>query len=246
MQQPATVPEQGRARRWTVLVAAVLVCALTARLGMWQLDRASQKQALRAERDRAAQLPALAPGDVLAAPTGPWAQRQVRWQGEWIAAQSVWLDNRPLQQRSGFVLLTPLRLNSGHVVWVQRGWQAKGAGVHAAPPWPATPSGTVTVVGRLSAQASRAYDLGAAASGPLKQNLDLAESAVALGPRHVPWVVWQSEACKPLVCDWPAPDDGVAKHHGYAVQWFALSALTMGLYVWFQVLLPYRRRSARA
>lgn len=246
MQQSATTRERMSPQRWVVLVAAVVVCALTARLGVWQLDRAELKQALQAERDRAALLPPLAPADVLAAPSGPWAQRQVRWQGEWMAAQSVWLDNRPMQQRSGFVLLTPLRLATGHVVWVQRGWQAKGAGAHAAPPWPDTPGGTASVVGRLAPQASRAYDLGAAASGPLKQNLDLAESAAALGPWHVPWVIWQTEACGPLVCDWPAPDDGVAKHHGYAVQWFALSALTMGLYVWFQVFLPQRRRSARA
>jgi surfeit locus 1 family protein len=30
----------------------------------------------------------------------------------------------------------------------------------------------------------------------------------------------------------------VGKHHGYAFQWFALSALIAGLYVWFQLLRP--------
>jgi surfeit locus 1 family protein len=36
----------------------------------------------------------------------------------------------------------------------------------------------------------------------------------------------------------------VSKHHGYALQWFALSALITGLYVWFQLIRP-RRRSSR-
>jgi surfeit locus 1 family protein len=36
----------------------------------------------------------------------------------------------------------------------------------------------------------------------------------------------------------------VSKHHGYALQWFSLSALITGLYVWFQ-LIRARRRPAR-
>lgn len=236
-----------RRRFWVVTAAALALTLLTARLGLWQLDRAAQKLALQAEREQAAARPPVSPHEVLAAPQADWQQRSVRWTGRWRPEHSVWLDNRPMHQRSGFVLLTPLQLsNSGALVWVQRGWQAKGAGRHEAPPWPASPSGEVTVAGRLAAQASRAYDLGPAASGPLKQNLDLAASAAALGQPPLPWVLWQTEACAPLACDWPAPDDGVAKHHGYAAQWFALSALTLGLYVWFQLILPRRRQRARA
>ncbi len=229
-----------------VALAALALVLLTLRLGFWQLDRAAQKQALQAERQAATQRPAVAVAEVLAQPQADWAQRQVQWEGHWWPGHSIWLDNRPMKQRSGFVLLTPLQLTHGGVVWVQRGWVPKGAGAHAAPPWPESPTGVVRVSGRLSAQASRAYDLGGAASGPLKQNLDLAGTADALGQAPLPWVLWQTASCEPLDCDWPAPDDGVAKHHGYAAQWFALSALTLGLYVWFQVFLPWRRRPARA
>jgi surfeit locus 1 family protein len=34
----------------------------------------------------------------------------------------------------------------------------------------------------------------------------------------------------------------VHKHYGYAFQWFALSALTCGLYAWFQLIRPRRRQ----
>jgi surfeit locus 1 family protein len=40
---------------------------------------------------------------------------------------------------------------------------------------------------------------------------------------------------------WPAADTGVAKHYGYAFQWFALSALLVTLYVWFQIISPIRK-----
>ncbi|MEO5695997.1 MAG: SURF1 family protein, partial [Burkholderiaceae bacterium] len=34
------------------------------------------------------------------------------------------------------------------------------------------------------------------------------------------------------------------KHYGYAFQWFALSALMTGLYVWFRLVRPRLRRGA--
>ena len=42
--------------------------------------------------------------------------------------------------------------------------------------------------------------------------------------------------------DWPAVALGVEKHYGYAFQWFALAALILGLYLWFQF---FRRPTAR-
>ena len=41
-----------------------------------------------------------------------------------------------------------------------------------------------------------------------------------------------------LLRHWPAPDLGLHKHYGYAFQWFALCALIVGLYVWFQIVRP--------
>ena len=47
-----------------------------------------------------------------------------------------------------------------------------------------------------------------------------------------------------LLRDWPVVAAGIHKHYGYAFQWFALSALTVTLYAWFQIIRP-RRRAAR-
>ena len=43
-----------------------------------------------------------------------------------------------------------------------------------------------------------------------------------------------------LMREWTAPNLGVDKHYGYAFQWFGLFALVVGLYVWFQIILPFR------
>lgn len=226
-------------RPWVVLLAALLVAGLTARLGLWQLDRARFKLELQAAREAADRLPPL---------TGIGADavehRRLRLQGVWRPDLQLWLGNRPHERQVGFVLVTPLQLADGSLLWVQRGWQARQGAGYAAPPWPATPAGTVLVEGRLLRQASRAFELGGAgADGSVRQNLDLAVPPEP-GRSVQPWVLWQLQACAPLRCDWPAPDLGVSKHHGYAVQWFALSILTLGLYVWFQLIAPRRRRGA--
>lgn len=226
-------------RRWVVLLAALLLAGLTARLGFWQLDRARVKLDLQAARLAADRLPPLAGIGAEAA-----EHRRVRVQGRWRPELQFWLGNRPHERQVGFVLVTPLQLADGSLLWVQRGWQARQTAGYAAPDWPSSAEGLVSVEGRLARQASRAFELGAAAGdGSVRQNLDLAVMPEP-GRSVQPWVLWQLEACAPLRCDWPAPDLGVSKHHGYAVQWFALSILTLGLYVWFQLIAPRRRRGA--
>lgn len=228
-----------KGRRWVILLAALLLAGLTARLGLWQLDRARVKLELQAARVAADRLPPLSGIGADAV-----EHRRLRVQGHWRPELQFWLGNRPHERQVGFVLLTPLQLADGSLLWVQRGWQARQGAGYAPPPWPASATGLVQVEGRLARQASRAFELGAGGhQGGVRQNLDLAVPPEPGRPVQ-PWVLWQLEACAPLRCDWPAPDLGVSKHHGYAVQWFALSALTLGLYVWFQLIAPRRRRGA--
>lgn len=223
------------------LLMAIAAAGLTASLGVWQLQRAQTKQALQAARDAGAQR---APLDSL---DGAEEHRHVRLRGEWQAQHQLWLGNRPHDRQSGFILVTPLRLADGRWLWVQRGWHPRSQASFDPPPWPPSPAGEVQVQGRLARQVSQVMALGETAGsaepGPVRQNLDPALAPVA-GVVMAPWVLWQLDGCAPLRCDWAPIDAGVAKHHGYAAQWFALSALSMGLYVWFRIL-P-RRRQARS
>ena len=239
-------------RRWVVTIAALLAVLLTARLGWWQLDRAAQKTALQAALDAQRALPALdaaaLPGD--AAGVAAQLHRAVRLEGEWLAPHTVYLENRPMAGRTGFIALTPLALTDGRIVLVQRGWTPRDMADRARITAPAPPAGRVRVGGRVEASPSRLYDLapGAAASGPIRQNLDLAEFARETGLKLLPLVVVQEDGAQApgdgLLRQWPPPAVDVHKHYGYAFQWFALSALVLVLYVWFQVLKP--RRTARA
>lgn len=239
-----------RARRIVVAVAALVCAAVTARLGVWQLDRGAQKTALQAAIDDRAAMPPLRDADLASDATEAARQhhRPVQLTGHWSARHTVFLDNRQMGGRPGFFVVTPLKLADGRAVLVQRGWAPRDLRDRTRVPVPATPDTLVSVSGRLAPPPGRLYEFdspSADTAGPIRQNLDLDAFARETGLNLVPSSVLQREPVAPadgLLRDWPAPSLGVAKHHGYAFQWFGLSALVVILYVWFQLIQPRRRR----
>jgi surfeit locus 1 family protein len=218
------------ARRWLILVAALAAMALTARLGWWQLDRATQKVALQAALDAKRALPALdAPALAATAQAAESQQhRAVAIEGRWLAVHTVYLENRPMAGRTGFLALTPLALDDGRIVLVQRGWVPRDMADRTRIVAPPPPSGHVRVGGRIALAPSRLFELAPseAASGPIRQNLALADFARETGLKLLPLVVVQEDGSHPppdgLLRQWPAPAADVHKHYGYAFQWFAL------------------------
>lgn len=237
-------------RNWVVLIAAVMMALLTARLGWWQLDRAAQKSSMQSALDQRSALPAL--------PAAEWPRtaidavaleyRRTQASGLWLPELTIYLENRPLNGRPGFYLVTPLRLNDGSALLVQRGWAPRDATDRTRVQPPPAATGNVEVSGRIAPRLSRLYEFEGAASGPIRQNLDLEAFALESRLKLRPWVLIQEDATPPLqdglLRQWPAPSFGVHKHYGYAFQWFSLSALTVGLFVWFQIIRPRRRIKA--
>jgi surfeit locus 1 family protein len=235
-----------RGRFAVVTLGAVLASALTARLGFWQLDRAAQKTALQTAIDERSRLAPLQGGALAATQAAAAGQhhRRVVLVGRWSAAHTVYLDNRQQQgSRPGFFVLTPLVLADGRAVIVQRGWAPRDAQDRARLPAVATPDGELTVHGRMAPPPARLFEFDSAASGALRQNLDLDAFARETGLSLLPLSVLQTEPAPAdgLARNWPAPSAGVAKHQGYAFQWFGLAALIVILYVRFQLLAPRRR-----
>jgi surfeit locus 1 family protein len=229
-----------------VLVAAVAAALGTARLGLWQLDRATQKTALHQAQLARAAMPALQAAQLArsVAQAAEQQHRRVELEGRWLGAQSIYLDNRQLDGRPGFYLVTPLQIAADDVVLVQRGWLPRNAQARERLSPVDTPSGPVRIEGRIAQGLARLYEFDSAASGVIRQNLDVAAYARETGLALRPLVVVQLDgAADGLQRQWTPAAVDVSKHHGYALQWFALSALITGLYVWFQLIGPRRRRS---
>jgi surfeit locus 1 family protein len=237
-----------RTRALVVALAALAMSLLTARLGVWQLHRADQKRALQHEIDARAREPALDAATLARDATAAEAQhyRPVRLRGHWLADHTVFLDNRQMDGHPGFFVVTPLQLQAGDAVLVQRGWVPRNAQERTRLPAVITSRGEVEVAGRVAPPPSRLFDFGQPGSGAIRQNLDLAEFQREIGVPLRPLSVQQLGAASDgLQRDWPQPAVDVTMHLGYAFQWFCFCALVTGLYVWFQLLRPrLRRRTA--
>jgi surfeit locus 1 family protein len=230
-------------RFWLLTLAALVVAGSTFSLGQWQLRRAAQKEAVQAAIDIKKGLPAL-DERVVSATTNMADElhRKAVLQGVWAAARTVYLDNRPMNGRTGFWVMTPLVLKeTGQAILVQRGWVPRDFNNRTHLVEVATPAGLVVVEGRIAPPPSKLYAFKGEEAGPIRQNLDLDEFRLETGlPLLAVSLLQTGAASEGLLRDWPAPNLGVDKHYGYAFQWFGLCALVVMLYVWFQMIVPYR------
>jgi len=232
-----------RARFWVLTAAAVLVSSVTFSLGQWQLSRAAQKQNLQfamAEQGNQSILKAqdlVDPKLVMDA-----VHRRATLKGIWRAEHTVFLDNRQMNKKPGFVVITPLALDgTGQIILVQRGWAPRNFVNRAALPEIQTPVGPVTVRGRIAPPPPKLFEFKGAESGRIRQNIDVAvfSREIALPLMDVS-MVQTGPANEGLLREWAEPNVGLDKHYGYAFQWFGLFALVVGLYFWFQVINPWR------
>ncbi len=232
-----------------VLLAALATALATARLGLWQLDRAEQKIALHDALLVRDALPPLTQQQLAGAPSQVAEQvhRRVRLQGRWLVEHSIYLDNRQMDGRPGFYLVTPLLLGSGDAVLVQRGWLPRDSQVRTRLAAVDTPAGPVRIEGRITPELARLFQFDADAAGVIRQNLDTAafakETGLTLRPLAVLQLAVADTPADGLQRHWPTAAPDVSKHYGYALQWFSLSALVTGLYVWFQLIRPRRQRA---
>ena len=234
-------------RFWLITAAALVGIGVTLSLGRWQLDRAAQKEALQATVEGKKVLGVLDNRSFFAIKSiVNEVHRPARLQGRWLPQHTVFLDNRQMNGRPGFYVVTPFRLEGGAasvpaVLLVQRGWVPRHFLDRTQLPAVDTPAGLVTVEGRIAPAPSQLYAFKGADTGPIRQNLGLAAFGDEIRQPLLPVTVLQTgPGGDGLQREWPQANAGTDKHYGYAFQWFGLSGLMAILYVWFQFVRPRR------
>ena len=231
---PNPLVRRGRPH-WLPTVAAVAGIALTLAAGNWQLDRAQEKKRLQRAYDRGAAEAAVI---LSAAPVEAQSLlfRPIEATGEFVPGAAVLLDNKVLAGVAGYHVIMPVRIaGSPKYVLVNRGWVAAGADRSRLPDV-ITPAGSVTVVG-VAVLPGRFLELSEAQpSGPVWQNLTIERYRRRMQLDIQPLVIEQhNDLGDDLVRSWSRPDFGIARHYGYAVQWFSLCGLIVFFYVSFHV-----------
>lgn len=228
-----------------ITVATVVAVGVTASLGVWQLSRAAQKQARQAAVDaQSAKTPLTA--DTLVAASDPMAllHQRARLRGSWAPKSLVFLENRPMNGRVGFLVIMPFVLEGGRgALAVQRGWVPRGFEDRSRVPQIETPAGVVEIEGRMALPPSDLYALGDPTTGTIRQNLALPQFRLETGLPLLPLTLQQTGAStEGLLRDWPVVNLGVEKNYGYATQWFGMAALFTALYLWFQIVRRFIKR----
>lgn len=235
--------------KWIIrhLAVAALVVAMV-QLGFWQLRRLDEKREHKALVEARQDMPVADVRDVVPAEAvvGDEGVDQVLYRsvtatGTFADGDTAVVENRTYNGTSGAWILTPLRLDDGSAVVVNRGFigfDREGAIVP-----PPAPAGTVTVGGLLFPSQQRGR-IGPTdpAEGKLdvlkRVDLDRLEAQVdyPVLPAYVQ-LVESDPGEAPAADDAPAivplgppePDEG--PHLSYAVQWFIFTTIAAGGYV---------------
>jgi cytochrome oxidase assembly protein ShyY1 len=235
---PATAPHKLRFRwdpEWRLVLLSLMLVPLFAGLGFWQLARAEEKRQIgfRSEQQRLLPRVSLESLDVT---TESLAYRPVLLEGVFLHDRDFLLDNRTRQGRYGMEVLTPLRLDQGALVLVNRGWMAADPSRRELPAVPVV-EGRVALSGYVYVPPGESYTLGEiAATGGwprLVQAIEMQVLGQLLQEELWPHTVRLDAGGPPaLLADWPLVNVRPEKHQAYALQWFAMSAVLSLFAVW--------------
>lgn len=230
-------------RRWWYLSLLVIVASgVMIRLGIWQLDRLSQRRAFNAQ---VASARTQAPFDLNQTQPenlGQMEWRQVEFTGTYDFTNQVAIRNQYFNGQYGYHLMTPLLADSANAsgsnpiaVVVDRGWiPADGNSAPAA--WRRyDQAGEVKVTGQLRLGQPKPAFGGVADALPtdgskleIWSNADLAQIAKQI-PYPVLAVYIQpnpdpNDSAPPIPVQ-PELDLTEGPHMGYALQWFSFAAI---------------------
>jgi cytochrome oxidase assembly protein ShyY1 len=223
---------------WKLTLLTAVLLPLLLSLGFWQLRREQEKLDLQQQyAARQSELPvALEQLD----PADDHQYRQVEFSGHYDNGNSFLLDNRVHEGQVGYDLITPVITEANLVVMVNRGWLPQGPS-RAQLPVPEAITGNVTLRGSVYVPVGTPFvldDAIASGGGPrviqLLNPAQMAEAAGYSASMLFPYSVRLAEGAPGvLVRDWPVISTTPEKHRGYAVQWFAMAAMLLGLYLYY-------------
>lgn len=222
------------APRWLVahfVVLAICVGCLVA--GFWQLERLEQRRtanAIQEARYTQDPLPVANLVDLSGGDLESLEFRRATATGTFVPEEEILVRSQVFSGRAGFHVVTPLVLEGGEAVMVNRGWvplEFDDPPVTAAPP----PEGTAAVEGMVRATQERAAfgrDDAAAGGADTVSRVDLGYlndlTTADLLPVYLETVGDQDPTSLPIPAAAPVFDDE-GPHLNYAIQWFSFAAV---------------------
>ena len=218
-------------------LATVVVAAVCVQLGNWQLSRAEARQERIDRQERLGDEPGRSLEAVLEEEEPDF--HRLRVHGEFDNQRSILLDNRIVDSMAGYHVLTPLETADGTVL-INRGWIPRGRDRAQLPEIPDI-DGEVEVRGHARTHDPRTLVLAEEdlddPSWPLRvQRVDMEELSGVLGVELAPFEIrvdpdLSLEAEEQFTRRWDNVPMTPQRHRAYAVQWFALGAVVVVVFI---------------
>jgi len=220
-------------RRWVIgHVIVVLIVGGCVVAGFWQLDRLRQRRATNTRIEAQESMPPIELASLRAStgaddPEG-LEYRRVQVTGRYDVAREVVLIGRTLGENDGNNLLTPLRLEDGRGLVVDRGWvpySVQSPGSAAAAP----PDGDVELTGVLLPAESNEVPVPGSPPSTEVASIDINRLQAQVPYRLEPVYLWLSSQTPRQAVSLPrtVPLPGLSEgpHLSYAIQWFAFATI---------------------
>lgn len=217
------------------VVLTLLVITGFCRLALWQGHRAAEKDVMLARYAARAHTPAQ-PLSAVVALGADVADFPVLISGHFDNGRTLFLDNQPQDQQSGFHVYTPfLPDGDTRFILVNRGWLARSQNASLLP---AITAATATEIRGTLALPSAFYTVGQTdyRQRPLRvPRLEMDQLSVALGVELRPFVLrLDAAAADGFSRQWSPASSlamGPEKHRAYAFQWWALAAAVLVVFI---------------
>jgi surfeit locus 1 family protein len=217
-------------------LAAAITAGLLIGLGMWQLNRAQEKEVMLLQYEARSQEPPIQ----LRLPVrnrSAWRYCHVRMEGRFVDDHQFLLDNQVKQGEAGYHVFTPFTPSQDRLsVLVDRGWIPLGDSREKLPDV-TVPSGKTRLNGLVYLPYEKAFSLGGMATGetgwPLRvQFIDFEQMEKRL-ERPLARLIIRLDPRSPhgYRREWQVVPFGPERHLGYAAQWFALAVAVLVIYV---------------
>jgi surfeit locus 1 family protein len=224
---------------WAMTMLTFAGICLFVSLGLWQLERAALKNALKTKYEARldAEFRQIEASEYLSEhDISDMEFQKLIIHGHYDLSRTILIDNQLREGRAGYHVVTPFIMNGGDkIVLVNRGWVGIGNSREQLPRIEA-PVTEATVRGIVSFPDSDGFRMGQVS---LKDKwpqvipfIEIEAMQLQFQNRLLPIIIWlDPEQPGHYPRDWNPVYDNPEKSRAYAWQWFAFAVISLGLFV---------------
>lgn len=221
---------------WLGTLILIICVPLFIKLGLWQYNKAALKKEIQSIYVAGSSADALSLPDQLGK-LDSWQYKKIKITGSYDTQYQILLDNQVENDRAGFHVLTPLKIEGrNEYILINRGWVAGGV-MHHDIPTIDTPSETVEIVGQAWLPSKKIFTLESDAEkvvwNKVWQHMDMTRYQKNVPIIVLPMVIKLDAKSNAggFVRNWQIPASRIENNMGYAYQWFGFAFASILIYL---------------